>query len=454
MNSSLEGMTFRMDDGVRDFGSRGISIKPNSKKARTKGDEPPAAESVQLLFSQHLANQKLYGSKEGAIYKWSNSHWQLIEHQEMERIAHKWVAENQPGKASEKTAKSCVATAILHLDVLPEARAQTIPMQDCTIEIVGNKVVRRQSSREDGLTYVLTCNYEPSASRDMFDAFLREALPVDDVRNFLEEYAGYTLLGDTRHQLAAWLIGEGGTGKGTFAQIMQAMHRQTVALSLDGLDGFKLAGLRAASLVCVDETPQRIDEQRLKTLISGDMVQIDIKYHDPINLRPTAKWIVNGNALPAISDHSTGFWRRWLIFPFNVVPRQKTPLLSESIINTELPGVFMWCLSGLIRLLDRGKFPPLPEEMEDAARRGKQQSNSVSAWIVDAGIHETDDIRNSRKDVYASYSHWCYESGTKAVASQKFWERIKQSFPEIKCERRLSCGERLFRVNLHIPPEA
>jgi putative DNA primase/helicase len=247
------------------------------------------------------------------------------------------------------------------------------------------------------------------------------------------------------------LIGGGGTGKGTTAQVMQALHRQTVALSLDALDGFRLASLQSASLVLVDETPQRIDEQKLKTLISGDAIQCDIKYRDPLTIRPTAKWIVNGNALPAISDHSSGFWRRWLIFPFNVVPTHKIPLLAETIVDNELSGVLNWCVAGLVRLLKREQFPPLPDEMAQAAAAGKQSSNNVAEWVVDCGIVTDEKCRNSRRVIYSLYSEWCGESGTRAVSAKKFWERVIEALPGIKFDRSAG-GERTRMVNIPLPP--
>ena len=294
--------------------------------------------------------------------------------------------------------------------------------------------------------------FEPDATAPIFDAFIGHLLPNEEVREFLREYAGYTLLSDVRHEIAAWLIGPGGSGKGTFAHIMQAMHRQTVAMQLDALDGFNLAGLQSASLVLVDETPTRIDEQKIKSLISGDAIKCDIKYRDPVTLMPTAKWIVNGNALPSISDHSTGFWRRWLIFPFSVVPKQRIPLLAESIVDRELSGILNWCAVGLVRLLQRGRFPPLPDEMEQATADGKQASNNVAEWIQDCGIVIDDDCSNTRRHIYSIYSTWCGESGTRAVSAKKFWDRAAVALPGLKSERSSRGGERDYRVNIPLPP--
>lgn len=416
----------------------------------SKIEEDIKQTSQQLRFARSL-NPQNYRVRGGSLHEWIDTHWQRLEGRAIERQALSWLAKHAPEKANEKAAASAVATAILHLPELPLARKNCIPVLNGTVDISETGAILRTSKKEDALDYVLDCSFDPNAKSPIFDAFLEQALPSVEVRGFLQEYAGYTLLSDTRHQLAAWLIGQGGTGKGTFAQIMQSMHRQTVALSLDALDGFKLAGLQSASLVLVDETPQRIDEQKLKTLISGDAIQVDVKYRDPLTIRPTAKWLVNGNALPAISDHSSGFWRRWLIFPFNVVPTQKIPLLAETIVDDELLGVLNWCVAGLMRLLLREQFPPLPSEMAAAAAEGKQSSNNVAEWIEDCGIATDNKCRNTRRDIYLIYSMWCSESGTRAVSAKKFWERLVAALPDIEFDR-TSTAARTRTVNIPLPP--
>ncbi len=414
--------------------------------------------SVQLKFAEFVQHQeKQFAVRDGVAYRWEGTHWQSVQTAALEREALQFISQREPGKANEKTARSAAATAILNGVELKKANSTLIPTLSGYVRVEDLCATLTPAQPDHGITYVLDCEFDSYAPCPMFDEFLEEALPDPEVRAFLQEYAGYTLLGDTRHQLAAWLVGEGGTGKGTFAQTMQALHRQTVALSLDGLDGFKLAGLQSASLVCVDETPPRIDEQRLKTLISGDVIQIDRKYQDPLTLRPTAKWIVNGNALPAISDHSTGFWRRWLIFPFNSKPRKVRPLLAETIIDNELSGVLNWCLDGLQRLLARGRFPDLPDVMKDAHTMGKQQSNSVAIWVEDDGIEAGENAKNTRADVYDRYSWWCSESGTKSVSVQKFWERLKDIFPDTVSEarwadRKMVGGKRQAVVGIYLPP--
>jgi putative DNA primase/helicase len=390
--------------------------------------------SPELSFAQSVSNND-FAIKDGMPFRWVGTHWQEVELVELEREALRFVAKIAPHKASEKTAASAVKTAILYAAKLPTSTHTYIPTLSGYISIEGKTATLVTAKKECGITYILNCDYNQIGFCPLFDAFLIQALPDPEIRNFIQEYAGYTLLGDSRHQLAVWLIGGGGTGKGTFTDIMASLHRNAVALSIDALDGFNLMGLQSASLVCVDETPARIDEERLKSIVSGNQVKIDIKYRDPISIHPKAKWIICGNQLPSISDQSDGFWRRWFVIPFNVKPAVKIPLLAEKIIEKELSGVLNWALEGLKRLLERGSFPPVPQEMRDAQQKGRQQSNSVSEWVEDDGIQYEESCMNTRADVYERYSSWCSKSGSKSVGSQKFWERLRQVFPLLPEDR-------------------
>lgn len=393
--------------------------------------------SPELGFSNHLhrapvsdpGRDPVLRERDGTMYRWVGTHWQAVPIGELERDAVNWLAGEMPDKCSARVAGSCAATAIQRAPALPSSLHTVIPVQNGYLNIDGHGMVLQPHDAALGVTYCLACEYQSAADVNQFLSFVIEALPDADVRAYLQEYAGYTLLPDCRHQLACWLIGGGGNGKSTFAQIMQALHRNPVSMQLDALDGFNLAGLVGASLVYCDETPVRIDEQRLKTLVSGDSVQIDRKYRDPLVIRPTAKWMVSGNGLPAISDHSDGFWRRWVIIPFDTKPRTIQPLLGDIIIAQELSGVLNWALEGLRRLLQRGRFPPLPTVLIDAQKTGREQSNSVSAWITDSEAFTTGDNHLiSRKVVYMFYATWCKGNGVKPVSSQKFWRLVAQVF--------------------------
>lgn len=399
-----------------------------------------------------------YAGRENTLHEWTGKFWRPLQIEELERMAWQWLAENVKDKATPRVAASCAAAAIIDAMPLPSRRSGAdvvLPVQNGAIELWGVddgdfELRRRPADRDDGLTFCLSCDYEPAANAEKFEKFLTDVLPDGEVRQFVQEFVGYTLLPDTRFQRAQFWLGGGANGKSTLAEIVSALHEKTSAMTLDSLDGFKLAGLLGASLVYVDETPNRIDEQRLKALISGGLIQIDRKYRDPLSLRPTAKWIICGNSLPAISDQSLGFWRRLPVVPFTQsFPDGKADhLLSAKIRKHELPGVLNWALAGLLRLLERGRFAPSPQAVLDAIEGGKRETNSVMAWWHAAEVETAERAATVKETVYEGYTSWCRLNGMQAVASTKFWKRVHDLAPAL-IEGREPDGRRRRLVGLH-----
>lgn len=223
-------------------------------------------------------------------------------------------------------------------------------------------------------------------------------------------------------------IGGGANGKGTLANILQALHYRTAAVRLDDLDDYSLSGLLGASLIYCDEAPQHgINEQSLKSLVSGETVQIKRKFKDPISTKIQGKWLVLANHIPAIKDQSVGFWRRWDIVPFDVTlpEAERTARLAERIIEEELAGVLNWAIDGLLRLLERQMFAlEVPRAMQQVLHQAKVETNSVLSWFEynDCGTSLDADIPKTR--VYAHYADWCRRNGLSPVASTKFWKRL------------------------------
>ncbi len=171
-----------------------------------------------------------------------------------------------------------------------------------------------------------------------------------------------------------------------------------------------MASMIGASLIYCDEAPQRnINEQAMKSLIAGELVQIDRKYRDPITARVNGKWLILANHIPAITDQSMGFWRRFdiVLFSVEIPERERDPMLAKRIISHELSEVLNWALEGLVRLLARGRFDEvIPAPMRSAVNSAKAETNSVQSWSNDLGIERTTTAETPKADAYANYAAW------------------------------------------------
>lgn len=384
-------------------------------------------------FARYLENSSNYASDTSQIFEWTGTHWRVVEEKVVKRLALQWIASDGRGSVSSTNAHSAYKTAVLWVSNFTEPANDiaVIPVKNGYLH-VNNGLTLKSHEKSLGIQYVLMCDFDPSApAPEKFNHLVARILPDPEVRARVQEYIGYTLLPDTRFQRAQIWLGSGANGKGTLANIVQAIHERTAAIQLDMLEGLRLASLIGASLIYCDEAPQRnINEQALKSLIAGELVQIDKKYCDPVTTRVNGKWLILANHIPTIADQSTGFWRRFDIVPFSVeVPeRERDPLLARFIITHELSGVLNWALEGLERLLARGRFDDvLPEAMRTASQSARAETNSVQAWNLEFDIRLTETIKTSKAKVYTHYAAWCRENGMVPVSSPKFWRRLPDS---------------------------
>lgn len=398
-------------------------------------------------YAEELAGTGLYAHEGGVLYHWRGTHWHPIEDEDGKRDAYAWMVDHCRTHVSPDNADKAHKAAILWSRALPQTeRNVVVPCLNGYVHVENGILTLDSADPELGLRHVLGCNYQTDAAApERFLDFIRTILPDEAVRRRVQEYIGYTLTADARHQRAQIWLGNGANGKGVLANIVQALHGKPEAIQLDALEGFKLSVLIGASLIYCDEIPRgRINEQLLKSMIAGEKIQVDRKYRDPVSIHVRGKWLVLGNHLPTVTDHSAGFWRRWDIVPFGVtIPEsERDPLLAEHIIDAELAGVLSWALEGLVRLQRRGAFEAvLPHAMAQLLRDAKTETNSVQAWFDECAVTVSSEHKATKDDVFWHYRSWCERNGLAPMASPRFWTRLKELAPIEESRRRQGVGQ-------------
>ncbi|OBV39413.1 DNA primase family protein [Janthinobacterium psychrotolerans] len=410
-----------------------------------------------IRYALQLSRSGKFATSDNLFLKWNDKHWEIVSYDDALRKALSWIIEDGDiSNASAANAKAAHQTALIQLPALQEpTHISVIPVGNGYLHLDGSPVLKSHD-KELGLRHTLGCDYLPSApTPKMFENLLTRILPDPAVRNRVQEYIGYTLLPDARFQLAQIWIGSGANGKGTLANIVQALHGRAVAASPSKLDGFQASVTLGASLIYCDEAPpQNWCEQTIKSMIAGETVQIDRKYQSPITTRIIGKWLILANHVPSVKDQSNGFWRRFDIVPFGVeIPAsERDPKLADRIIMYELTGVLNWALEGLQRLLERGRFEAaLPSAMTAATQAARTETNSVHAWVSEASIERTTTTATSKSTVYTAYASWCKENGMLSVASPKFWKRLPDSLGEIVESRATTGAGRIRTCNILLP---
>lgn len=407
-------------------------------------------------YASALARTGIYASEGGVLHKWVGTHWAALDERDARVEAYRWLVKNASGHASDANASQALRAAALFLAPVPcLTKATVIPVRNGYVHVESAGVVLKAPERSLGIRHVLNCSYDPNARAPEFARFVERALPDPAVRARVQEYVGYTFLPDTRFQLAQLWLGEGANGKGLLSAIVRALHHRWASVALDELDGFERSLVMGASLIFADEVPRgKIHEQTIKQMVSGDPVPINRKYQSVVSVEVTAKWIACGNHLPAVTDHSKGFWRRWDIVPFGatVPEHERDPELGKRIIANELEGVLNWALEGLLRLLARGRFDPVvPPAMRKAKLDAKLETNSVIAWADDCDVAVGGPCKALKSEVFRHYREWCSANALKALGSVHFWTRLRDLHRVLEEERPRRGSLQPRVVNVRIP---
>jgi putative DNA primase/helicase len=407
-------------------------------------------ESAEIVYAEQIAKSATIAAEEGVLYCWTGDHWQAQEDVKNLRHALKWLSQFDRKRANKAAAKSCIETAMLYAQELrPKPHRAIIPLHGVWLVLDDDyQLIATEPDREFGVCHTINATIPTKSGAHMpqavpvnslFGKYLQTSLPNVKVRELVQEYVGYTLTGSTEFQTAQFWVGSGSNGKSVLLNVVRALHAKPVAMELDKLDGFARAAIVGASLIACDETPKgKINQQTLKKLISGGVVDVTPKYSQPFSYQPLAKWIICSNHIPALNDHSDGWWRRLHIIEWNVQVKGKNiiPNLDQRIIYDELHIVLDWALEGLQRLYKRGYFE-IPEAVQLAKQEAMAESNSVHDWANVYGVAMPDESTPfiDKGYLYSTYVKYCDTNGYMACNLSQFFKRLKIIFPSMRTKK-------------------
>jgi putative DNA primase/helicase len=257
-----------------------------------------------------------------------------------------------------------------------------------TFEISDSKQILRPPSASDFITYQLLFPYNPEATAPLFFEYLNKVQPDKETQAVLQEYLGYVFISPQTLKLEKMLLlyGGGANGKSVFIDIITALlGRENVSsYSLQTLTephGYTRAELATKLLNCASEISSKMENNVFKQLASGEPVEARHIYSRPFIMEHYAKLAFSTNELPKEVEQTAGYYRRWLIVPFDVtIPEhEQDKQLAKKIIAKELSGVFNWVLEGLKRLLIQEKFTEC-KAVTKQLHEFRKQSDSVQMF--------------------------------------------------------------------------
>ncbi|MBN9543817.1 MAG: hypothetical protein J0G32_08525 [Alphaproteobacteria bacterium] len=281
-----------------------------------------------------------------------------------------------------------------------------------------NNFISSQPTKTTYNTIYFDINYDPYATAPRFEKFLQEIFyydeDKDDKINLLLEMIGYTLIKDCFLERFFILVGSGCNGKSVFLNVIKSLlgNRNCSSVSMQSLSNkFQKAQLngRLANIVAEISEGEKLPDEEIKALSSGEIMTIEKKFINPIECKPFATLIFATNHLPYNKDYSDAIYRRIIPVTFNRTfkPDEIDPNLSKEL-ESEIPGIFNLVISALINLLRRESFI-VPASSTKATEDWKFNNDHIKQFLEDCckvggGIIVS-------KLVYERYLKWCSDNG-------------------------------------------
>ncbi len=289
--------------------------------------------------------------------------------------------------------------------------------------------VQTEHDPEHQATSAVPYDYAADSVAPVWRAFLKWTLG-EETASFLQEFAGYALTTDTALEAAVWLYGPPGSGKSTFLSGLQAMlgpRSGLLGLAEIERNRFALADLPGKTLVVASEQPSAFlaSTNLLNAIISGESLQVERKYRDPVTVVPRCKIAWAMNELPRVADANSGLFRRVKVIRFPDLPaEQRDPDMKRSI-EGEGAGILNWALDGLARLKKRGGFE-VPDNVTEATEHFRENNDVPALFVADRCMKDAE-TREQASSLYGEYKQWCEENGHRPQSSTRLaddWQRL------------------------------
>lgn len=312
-----------------------------------------------------------------------------------------------------------------------ERRKILLNLRNGTLEVENGNFKLREFRKEDFLTYQLKFDYDPKAECPIFDKFLDEVLPDDNLQKIISEYFGSIFIPDelSKVEKALFLYGTGQNGKSVIFEVFEAL------LGKENLSSYSLQTLTSSEkaryniqdkiLNFSSEIGEITNIDSFKKIVSREPIDARCLYKDLITIRNYAKLAFNCNKLPKHTEITKGFFRRFLIIPFEVIIKDENvdKNLPQKIINSELSGVLNWILKGLNRFIKQDGFTK-SEKCDDILSKFEKESDNVCLFIDEENKEKAENEFMLVSEIYNQYKGFCFENGFKHCSRGTFVERL------------------------------
>ncbi|MGL5938868.1 MAG: DNA primase family protein [Waterburya sp.] len=330
---------------------------------------------------------------------------------------------------------------------------RVLPLLNGVLDLKTKKLLPH--SPQNRLTWCLPYNYNILATCEPIIEWLLAMCNGD--RQLVELMRAYLLgvvTGRTDWQKFLELVGAGGTGKSTFTRLAIALvgyeNVHTTTLNKLEKEKFETASIAGKRLVIINDSERYAgDVTKLKNLTGQDTLPYEVKYQQSNGgFTPKAMVIVSTNEVIQSTDYTSGLGRRRISIPMshkikgdrqkNLIEHRGSEITGEFV--PYIPGLLNWVLA-----MDEAEASAIVTNYETAVpslavmkAQTLVETNPIADWLdnkvlydpaarTNVGVAKRDKDSNSSnwylctdKWLYANYTEYCHDTGTKAIGLRRF----------------------------------
>ena len=244
----------------------------------------------------------------------------------------------------------------------------------------------------------------------------------------LYEILAYCLIPDYPIHRIFCFIGGGMNGKSCFLNLLRKFIGEDNCCSteLDTLllSRFEITRLHKKLVCQMGETnfSEMNKTSRLKQLSGGDLVGFEYKNKDPFQDINYAKILIATNNLPATTDKTIGFYRRWMIIDFPNQFSEKKDILAE-IPEDEFNALAVKCILILKELLKTRSFTN-EGSVEDRMKRYEDKSNPLEKFMREFVVEDYDG-KIWKHEFSKTLNDWCRENRFREISDVHIGKKMK-----------------------------
>ena len=286
------------------------------------------------------------------------------------------------------------------------------------------------------LTAKMPVKYIERAECPQFINFLEEIIPDNKDRELLQLLSGNLLLPSSRFETCIVSFGKAGSGKSTLAETIGAVFGNDLVrnLSLTQIcdpQSYYLPNLKWAALNLgteLDSLPLG-ESSNFKMIVSGEPVEARPIYGSPFRMRTNCKlWFLSNN-LPRFKNGTDAELRRVRFLKFDEVPAEVDRKLINKL-TVEVSGILNWMLNGLVQLLNISEMPYGGENVREVQDRFSVSNDPLGTFLKQR-CKISPECCVTKDELARAYNFFLEDYGIPAVASNWFFRRLYDRFPEI-----------------------